>query len=196
MILKNISFLLFSTACTTFCFGQHSIKKDTLLQVIGCGPDGANIEHPRKVASLKFGFKYIYVDSLCCPGCKDKVYGHSKLLKPYNDSIFKIIAGIHGLEWEVNYGKELNRLTKVEKDMQEFLIARKLIRGLPKTFAEDLEDRKFQIWVDETEEKNKFNVSVLSWLKNVKPHWNIVYDLLVDTNEKSIKVLSKKTRPL
>ena len=177
-------------------FGQNNAPRDTLFQVVGCGPDGANVEHPRKVASHKFGFKYIVIDSLCCPGCKDKIYGHSKDLGKYNDSVYKLISEKYGSDWVTNYGKELNRLIKVQKDMQEFLIEMKRIPGLPKSFSEDLEDRDYLIWVDELEEENKFNVSVLAWAKNVSPHWNIVYKLLVDKKENRIKILSRKKTPL
>jgi hypothetical protein len=196
MKLNTFSFLLLFTAYNTFCFGQYKIKKDTLLQVIFCGADGADMEHPRKIANLKFGFKNVYVDSLCCPGCKEHIMGSSNLVQVYNDSIFKIIAKKYGPNWKVNYGNELNKLAEIQKNIEKLLISLKSIPRLPKTFSEDLENRKFLIWVDETKDKNKFNVSVLSWLKKVQPHWNIIYKLLVDADKNEVKVISKKITPI
>ena len=198
MYLKQFLGIFLLTLTSIFCIGQDTANtsNDSLLKVISCGTSGANIEHPNEVASKHFGFVYIFFDSLCNPRKKEGIYGRSKYVDIYNDSIFKIVAQRYGSDWKERYVKEIKRLYEIQENVRNLLIKNKSNPNLPKTFSEDIEDRKLLIWVDETEKENIFKVNVLSWLKVVQPPWNIIYRLIVDTKKNTINVLSKKIEPL
>ena len=198
MRFKRLSIIFLLLFANVFCIGQSKtiIPEDSLLKIISCGPFGADLEHPQKVASNHFGFKYIFVDSLCNPHREENVYGKSKYVDIYNDSVFKLIAHRNGSDWEERFGKEIKRLYNIQEKVRRILKSNKSIPNLPITFSEDMEDNKFIIWVDETGNRNIINVNVLSWLKDIKPSWNIIYRLQVDIQKKGIKVVSKKIEPL
>lgn len=196
--MKFFLVFLLLTTISLGCLGQEKLNdtKDTLLRVISCSADGAKTEYPRIITANKFGFKYIVVDSLCFPNWKDSIYGASDFVEKYNDSIYKLIAVKYGTEWKFLFDKEFKRQIEIHNTVREFIVVNSPFQNLPKKFSENIEDRKFLLWVDETTNEYQFNVKVLSWVKNKRPHWNIAYRLMVDTAKKRIEIISRKKESL
>lgn len=153
-------------------------------------PDGENMKHLRQIVSAKFGYTYIFGNSLCSYGI------FSRKAELYNDSITNMLNIKNGMGWREQSDSEFRRLFNAQEKIRQILSETENISNLPKSFPENIKSGRLSFWIDETENQNSYIVTVFTWLKDSAHHWNILYTLSVNQNTKSIKVIGKKIKPL